>query len=794
MKVTYSWLKELTGTSLSPHEIADRLTMLGLEVEDLYSTSAGFDKIVVGEIRQVAPIPGSDHLKSCQVYTGDQTLLVACGAPNVAVGQKVPVATPGAELPGGLQIKERKIFGIVSQGMICSEAELGLSDEAAGIMVLDHNIAPGRPLAEVINGENDFVLELSVTPNRPDCLGVIGVARELCLSEGNAGALKLPTWDFTAKSEENVPVGIEDPVGCPRYTARLIRGVKIGPSPAWLSRRLQAVGVRSISNVVDVTNYVMLETGQPLHAFDFDQLQDGRIVVRRARQGEKFITLDEKEHDLDEDALLICDGKRAVALAGIMGGLNSEVEEGTTNILLESAYFSPVVTRKTAKRLGIDTESGRRFERGVDPNGVDWASNRATALILELAGGEVASQLIDAYPEKIHPVQIEFRPAHCMHVIGCEIDSGRMQEIFTGLGCDVADCDGETWQVSAPTSRPDLQREIDLIEEVARVHGYNEIPDKVVDAVRLDRTEDAYLLFQENLRRLATAAGLSEFVTLSMISKPLAVPFVSQPEEVVALLNPLSEDLAVMRPSLLASLLSSVAYNLNRKQLSVRCFENGRAFRNDADGQRIIERTLFSGAITGAQFNQNWNLKPQPVSFFDLKGILDEILERLHITGIAYQRIELNFLEYGASVAVGDQALGFVGKASEALLKIYDIESDTYLFELDTERMYALAGKELRYQPPSPFPAAERDLAIVLQARHSAEDVRRIVRKSAGEELVSLEIFDVYTGEQVPPGHKSIAFSMQFQSETRTLRDEEVNARIDRIIAALQKELGAKLR
>ncbi|MDQ7062709.1 MAG: phenylalanine--tRNA ligase subunit beta [candidate division KSB1 bacterium] len=792
MKITYSWLQELTNTTLSVEEVQDRLTMLGLEVEAVYSTVPEVEGVVIGEVLEVQPIENSAHLKSCKVNIGHEQVQVVCGAPNVAAGQKVPLAMPGALLPNGMKISRRKIRGVLSHGMICSEAELHLSDDAEGIMVLDDQAPVGEPFKAYL-GKQDYVFELGITPNRPDCLGAIGIAREICVSEGRPFESPLKTVSLPLAGNETVSVDILASDACPRYTARLIRHVKIGPSPRWLVDRLRAVGLRSINNVVDVTNYVMMETGQPLHAFDYDLLKGGRIVVRTAKDGEKFVTLDGKEHTLKEGNLLICDAERAVALAGIMGGENSEVSDNTRHILLESAYFAPFSIRKTTRQLGISTDSSRRFERGVDPNGADLASNRATQLILEVAGGELASDLVDAYPGTIVPVEIEFRPQRSKKVLGLEIPENDMQRILTHLGCEV-DASHSTWRIKAPTFRPDLEREIDLIEEVARIYGYNDIPNKTLDTIHLDMPSNCFDAFVDRVRHKAASLSLSEIVTLSMVSRKQAAGFVDSEDALLSLVNPLSEDMAVMRPTLFTSMLSSVVYNLNRKQIDLRFFEVGNVFRYDPDSKKVIERRAFSAVGTGRKFMPSWDVKAETINFFDMKGIVTEFLHQLHLHNVKFAVSQYKFFEYSADLLVDEQKIGYIGKFKKSILALYDIKRDVFGFELYLEDLYPLAQTALKFQPISAFPPVERDLALVVDKDRPAAELEAVIRETAGPLLRELTLFDLYSGPQIPEDKKSLAFSLVFQSDERTLTDEEINTILDDVLKAVNVKLGATLR
>ncbi len=766
--------------------------MLGLEVEAVYPTVPDVEGVVIGEVLEVQPIENSAHLKSCLVDLGQQRAQIVCGAPNVAAGQKVPVAVPGAVLPNGMKISRRKIRGVLSDGMICSEAELNLSDDAEGIMVLDANAPVGEAFKNYL-GKQDYVFELGITPNRPDCLGAIGIAREICVSEGRPFESPLKHVALPPAGNETVGVDILAPDACPRYTARLIRNVKIGPSPKWLVDRLRAVGLRSINNVVDVTNYVMMETGQPLHAFDYDLLIGGRILVRTAKDGEKFVTLDGKEHTLKAGNLLICDAERAVALAGIMGGENSEVSENTRHILLESAYFAPFSIRKTTRQLGISTDSSRRFERGVDPNGADLASNRAAQLILELAGGELSSDLEDAYPTPITPVEIAFRPQRNNRVLGLEIAKDEMKTILVNLGCEVDD--GQSpWVVKAPTYRPDLEREIDLIEEVARVYGYNQIPNKTLDSIHLDTTANAFDDFIDRVRRKAAALTLSEIVTLSMVSRRQAAEFSGSDEELLTLINPLSEDMAVMRPSLFSSMLNSVAYNLNRKQIDLRFFEVGNVFRVDSETRQVVEKKAIGAVVSGRKFMPSWEVKDQNINFFDLKGIVAEFLAQLHLGPVQFVASQYKFFEYGADLLVDRQKIGYIGKFKQSVLKLYDIKRDVFGVEVFLDDVFPIVPSSLQLSKISAFPPVERDLALVVNDDLPSAELERIIREAAGPLLRDLTLFDLYSGPQVPENKKSLAFSLVFQADDRTLTDEEVNHILNQVLQAAEAKVGAVLR
>lgn len=794
MRFPFSWLQELTQTSLTPRQVAEKLTMLGLEVESIESFAPHFSGVIVGKVLEVEPIEGMDHLKRCVVSIGARTLQVVCGAPNVAAGQLVPVATAGAKLPSGIEICEMRLRGVRSEGMICSAAELGLSDDHSGILELSDRYQVGQPFAPPDTHET--VIELAITPNRPDCLGMWGIARELLVSEGRRFTPDAPVFEFP-QAGELYPIEIESPEDCPRYTGVILRGARLSKSPEWMRRRLQIAGMRAINNVVDVTNYVMLLTGQPLHAFDLDQLQHGKIVVRNARAKESFTTLDGKTYRLTDQNLLICDGPSPVALAGVMGGENSEVTAQTRNLLLESAHFSPHSIRKTVRHLGIVTEASKRFERGVDPNVCGVASRLATALLVELTGAKVSSPLLDAYPKRMHPVEIAFRPARANLVIGTDIDQEISKAILSNLGCHVED-DITPWKVHVPTYRPDLTREIDLIEEVARVYGYDQIQPSIKEPVALLSTTNPHVRFIDRLRQLAVRLGLDEVVTLSMVGESLAGSFLSGGEATVKLLNPLSEELAALRPSLLASMLPALAHNLNRKQKNLRFFEIGNTFSRKNGDEKIHETTSIGVVLCGHRDPETWGIKAIEADFFDLKGILETLLAQIGLTSCTFQAgRESGIYTQGAEVyAPGGRRLGNLGKLQRNLLERFDIDRPVFGFELDVNELFAITGASpgTQFRPFSAFPSVERDLAFVVDTSVEAAKLAAVIQKAAGELLCQVSLFDVYQGEQVGPGKKSLAFSLQFQSMERTLKDSEVDRIIERIIQAAKTECHATLR
>lgn len=793
MKFTYNWLRDFIDTPLSAQEVADQLMLLGFEVEDFFSTLPSLDGILVAKVIACQPLPKSDHLKLCQVDIGSERLEVVCGAPNVASEQWVAFAPPGTTLSSGMQIGERKIHGVVSRGMICSEHELGLSDEADGILVLDHQKAAGALLRDVL--EQDWVIDISVTTNRPDALGIIGIAREVGLRTGTP--LKLPKIRLSETKQalnKLVKIRIDDAQGCPRYATRLLQNVEVKPSPNWMVKRLNAVGIRAISNLVDVSNYVMMETGQPLHAFDFDTLDQSTIIVRRATAGEKFTTLDDREHELRANDLLICDASKPVALAGVMGGLNSEVKDTTRNVLIECAHFEPISVRRTGKRLGIASEAGRRFERGTDPNNIPFVLNRTAQLMQMTAGGEIVRGIAEAYPKPIKPAKVEFRPKRVTHVLGIKVPNAKMEKILTGLECKVNKKNPAQWQVTTPTFRPDLTREIDLVEEVARVHGYEHITERLHSLVPIDTETNRDEIVIEKIRQAMTGLGLDEAVTFDLIAQKHAPLFLPPQTEALTLVNPLNEDLTTLRPSLLASMLHSLAYNLNRKNRNVWLYEIGSAFWK-TNTQPICEAQRLAAVAVGAAEMGSWLGAGRNLSAHDIRGLLEVLAQQLCWPQPEFKPItEHAYFEYGWQIEINGKPRGYAGKLQNAILKTYEVEVPAFGFEIDLQDAVSLVDWNRTLQPIPKFPASERDIAVVVEADMPAGKIASVIQSSGGVYLEKFEQFDLYTGNQIPQGKKSLAYALVFRAADRTLRDAEVEEAMQNIIAELRKQCSAELR
>ena len=793
MKIPYSWLKEYVDFDLTPRELTERLTMVGLEAERVVDLGVAHRALKVGYVISVQRHPRADKLSLCQVDMGSEILSIVCGAPNVAEGQKVPVVFPGQRLPSGRKISRLEIRGIESQGMICSEAELRLGDDASGIMVLPADVEVGAPLSDVL-GLDDVVMDFEVTPNRPDCLSIVGVAREVHAITG--GTLRLPKPDVR---ESTVEVGglasveILDPEGCPRYSARVFTGVDVGPSPDWLKRKLEAAGLRAINNVVDVTNYVLLEIGHPMHAFDLDRLAGRQIVVRKAESGEQLIMLDGALRDLDPRILVIADRDRSVAIAGVMGGENSHVAAETRNVLLESAYFLPRQIRFSARILGLSTEASMRFERGTDFDATVYALDRAAELILQVGGGSVAKGVLDAYPRKLTEPALRLRPRRVNKLLGTALKGSRMREILSGLGCQVHDEDGDL-TVRVPSFRPDLTREIDLVEEVARIHGYNNIENREVVAGPLSVVRDPSDRLKRTTRRMLVALGFTEVVTNSLVSSEASERFgLERPR--VLLSNPLSEDASALRLSLLPNLLEVAARNLNFKIENIRIFEIGKIFLQTGDGA-VSERLQMGGLMAGYRDQPAWGTRPAEVDFFDVRGVLECYLEQVLDRKFSVRNIQTSIYKPGSSaqILVDGDPIGTFGELWSEILSKLDIKTPAFAFLLDFDLLLKYWRTSRQVRPSPRYPAVERDIALVLRDEVPAEAIVEAIRATDPPLIETAVPFDLYRGDQVPEGHKSLALSLKFRSPERTLREEEVDELCQRILARLARNFRARLR
>lgn len=808
MKVSLNWLRQYVDFNWSPEELAERLTLLGLELEGLEKRGGEFEGIVVAEVLTREKHPNADKLSLCRVNDGRGERQIVCGAQNFQAGDKVPLILPGASLPlrpGDREpfiIKVGKIRGVESHGMLCSPQELGLPDEVDGLLILRADAPVGQPFAEYLGRSgSDVIYDLEITPNRPDLNSVIGIAREIAAVTGNP--LKLPAIEVAetgGSSGEAVAVRIDAPDLCPRYTARVVKGVKIGPSPAWLRETLEQVGIRSINNVVDVTNYVMLECGQPLHAFDYHLIgkaDDGKptVVVRRAQAGEKFTTLDGKEHELGGEELLIADAHKGIALAGVMGGLNTEIQPQTVEVLIESACFNASSVRRTSKALGLRTDASYRFERGSDIGICDWASRRAAQLIVQTAGGVLLSGLVDAYPNLTARKQIQLRFAQTNQLLGVECPASEQLGSLQKLGLElVGEAESASATFAIPTWRVDLKREVDLIEEVARLYGVDRIPATPPRGALGSNAFDATYDLHAEVRRLLTGLGLNEAQGQTLIADTAAA-LAASPDVIVSLANPLSSDMTTLRPSLLPGLLEMLRYNAHRKEHDVALFEIGRVFRL-RQGRPTEERRVAI-ALTGARSPDFWTGDKMKMDASDLKGIVEEFVERIGVRGIAYARREAPtslFVESAEAKLGGKLWLGELGQLSPLIARKLDLRDPVFLAEFDLDQLLARRGATGSFKPLPAFPASARDVAMVVPEGVTHDQVLAAVKKSRAELLETVELFDVFRGRNIAEGSKSLAYAFTYRHAERTLREDEVNASHAKVIAALRHDLGAVIR
>jgi phenylalanyl-tRNA synthetase beta chain len=802
MLVSLRWLRDYVDIQLSPAELVDRLTMSGLEVEAVHETGPVFSGVVTAKILSVKPHPGAEKCVLCDVATGDTTYPIVCGAGNIRSGDMVPLAKVGATIPGGYTIKSSRIRGETSEGMLCSEQELGIGDDASGIMILSKNLSPGQDLAEVLDLK-DTVFDIGITPNRSDCLSIIGIAREVAAITGEK--IRYPEI-MVQESGEDVhgitSVDILDPDLCPRYSARIIRNVIIRPSPLWVRQRIEAVGLRAINNIVDITNFVMMEWGQPLHAFDFRYLEEGRIVVRRSRDGERFTSLDEKERSLRPDTLMICDGVKPVAIAGIMGGLNSEVKEDTETILLESAYFDPSSIRKSAKWLGMTTDAAFRFGRGVDPDGVVRASNRAAQLMAELAEGSVYKGCVDQYPLTVQTAKdIPLRVKRVNRILGTDIGTDDVVNILKSIGMVVRE-DGEMqYRVTPPTYRVDITREIDLIEEVARLHGYDRILVTLPDVSVMTASGDHKVILEDRIRGLLKGSGYSEIITYSFIA-PESVDILRLKENderrnLVEIRNPLTEDQSVMRSTLIYGLLETMKKNAHAGCSNLRVFEVGRIFIHQQEGELPVEKNKIAGLLTGLRDDDLWSVKENPGDFYDLKGSIENILDDLRISDVQFRsRHEEPFLHPGKSCEIyaGGHFLGFLGEIHPHVLVQMDLKNPALVFEINMDVLAACFSGKIVYKDLPKFPSVTRDVAFLVKREMEAEEMFRLAWNTNKELLEKVSIFDVYSGKSIPQGLKSLGLRFSYRATDRTLTDDEVNEIHSVIVKGMVAVTGAKIR
>lgn len=803
MLVSLNWLKEFVSIDVTAQELGELLTLSGSEVESCVEQGKELDGVVVGQITSVSPHPHADKLSLCTVDSGGAAHTIVCGARNIRPGDKAPLALDGTSLPGGITIKKAKIRGEVSEGMLCSETELLIGNDQSGVMILPPDTAVGLSLAEAL-GLKDVILDAGLTPNRPDCLSILGIAREVAAITRKP--LRIPVPAFTEAGEDIsrlTSVTIEAPDLCPRYCARVITGVTIGPSPLWMRRRLEACGMRAINNIVDATNYVLMEMGQPLHAFDLNLLQGKRIIVKRADVGTSFTTLDGKEQILPEDALMICDGmKTPVALAGIMGGLNSEVSVETTTILLESAYFTPAGILATSRKMGVRTEASQRFEKGVDPEGVIRAMNRAAELMAACSGGTISPGIIDnrPVPPKAVPA-ITVSTARTNQVLGTGFTRDEIKQTLADLSFTVADADGDGIAATPPSYRVDVTESIDLIEEVARLRGYDSIAETLPCISPLPPVKDKARAMDRNIRNCLTRQGFNEIVTYSFIS-PLELAGINLPEEdyrrkPLTILNPLTEEQSCMRTTLIPGLLSAAQKNSNQKNLNLKLFEVGPVFLPEENKKLPREEKTVAGLLTGFYQEETWNSKPREVDFFDIKGCVETLLRELHVDGFSLDPSGHSpFLRaYRALDLVLDkQWAGSAGELHPAIAERYGLSQKTYLFEISLPHLLHRFTEERTFQALPKYPPVYRDIALVIDEDISGQRIWDVMHRFKNKFIEEIRIFDYYKGSSIPAGKKSLGYRITYQSYDHTLTDREVNTWHEELVQGLGRELGAELR
>ncbi|GAA0690377.1 phenylalanine--tRNA ligase subunit beta [Marinobacterium maritimum] len=790
MKFSEQWLRELVQPQIGTQELADQLSLSGLEVDDVEGVAGDFTGVVVGEILTAEQHPNADKLQVCQVSDGEQTVQVVCGAPNARAGLKTAFARVGAVLPGNFKIKKAKLRQVESFGMLCAEDELGLSEDHGGIMELAADAPVGQDIREFLN-LNDKIIDVDLTPNRGDCLSIAGMAREVGVLN-KAAVTEVAAPAVAPVIDDRFDVELVDGHACPRYLGRVIRNINPGvATPLWMQEKLRRSGVRSIDPVVDVTNYVLLELGQPMHAFDLSKLDSG-IKVRLAEEGEKLTLLDGQEVELSIDTLVIADAKGPVAMAGIMGGEPTSVTDATRDIFLESAFFAPLAIAGRARSYGLHTDSSHRFERGVDWQLQRKAIERATALLLEIVGGEAGPVIESVAKTELPEVQqVRLRHSKVTAVLALEIPAAEIEEILTRLGMQLEAVE-DGWQVTVPSYRFDISIEVDLIEEIARVYGYNNLPVHTPTAkLPIPPIAEARLTLQ-SLRRHLVARGYQEAITYSFIESELQKSFDDQ-HDAIALANPISAEMAVMRTTLWPGLAKALQYNQHRQQSRVRLFETGQRFLPNAD--ELVQENVVAGILAGNRDAEGWTAGKDKLDFFDAKGDLESLLALSGCAGqfsfVADRHVALHPGQT-ARVERNGETVGFIGALHPSLVKKLDLNGPVYLFEVSLEAV--TGGKLPRFSSLSKFPESRRDLAVVADQATAFDDIRQVVEAEAGEFLKQVTLFDVYQGQGIEPGRKSLALGLTWQHPSRTLNEEEINSAVSAVVSALRERCGATLR
>ena len=800
MKISLNWLNDYIDLKgIGTKEIVKNLTMSGLEVENVVDQKEIYKNFIVGFVEKKEKHPNADRLSVCLVSTGKESLTVVCGAPNVKTGQKIVFAPMGTIIPNGnFEIKKAKLRGVESNGMICSEAELLLSDDHTGIMVLDAKLNEGTPIIEALH-LNDVILEIAITPNRPDAFSHIGVARDLsALFEKDLKIPDVKLIEGDIEINKTASIEISDVKNCPRYSSRVVTDVTIEESPEWLKNKLSSIGLRPINNIVDITNYIMYETGQPLHAFDLDKLSGKKIIVKSTKVKSRFTTLDSKERELLPGTLMICDAKKEVAIAGLMGGENSEISDNTKNVLIESAYFNPSSIRNTSKYTQLSTDASYRFERGTDPNNTLYAAERTAGLIAEIAGGKIAKGSIDVYPKPIEKKIISFRLERLNKLLGFEVTIEKSIQIFKKLGFGIKKKFKDKLEVTVPTFRPDIEREVDLIEEVARITGFHNIPTIPKISITLDKKHDE-TSFTNNIREYANALGLSEMINNPLQSEPLA----KLTGNAIKLSNPISTDMEYLRTSLLPGALSVVVRNLNRGEKNLSLFEIGNVFNlkdgknsiNDFDDFKEEEKLII--VLTGNKIEREWFSDTEEYNFYDLKGIINTLISKISLDNLlndTYYSIYNNIYEFYLTKTFKDLEVGLGGKVRSVVLKQVDIEQDVYCFEFDLSALKRIPFQDKNYSEPLKYPKVFKDFAFIFDKKVLFDDVRNFIQVKSSGLLGNVNVFDIFESKELGPNKRSMAFELEYFDKNRTLTEEEVEKDFEKLIKLVTKQFSAQLR
>lgn len=810
MQVSIKWLKDYIDFTETPEQLADKLTMAGIPVENVVDPGEGLEKVVTGRIEKLEPHQNSDHLQICTMNVGlAENIIIVTGAQNVAEGQVVPVAMVGAHLPNGMKISKGKLRGVASNGMLCSAQELKLDleklpeEQKTGIFILPSDTPVGIPAKDVL-GLNDVVLEFELTANRADCFSVFGLVREIAAITGNKPhfpEIKVNEDDNT-KLNDIFSVEIADPDLCSRFSTRMLKNVKIGPSPEWMQQRLEGAGIRSINNVVDVTNFVMIELGHPMHAYDYDKITGKKLIARRAIEGEELHTLDDTSRKAKGEMLVIADSEKAAGLAGIMGGFETEITDTTTTVVLESADFYGPCIRRTARACGLSSEASGRFERGVDSETTIKALDRAAQLLQEMGACTVCEGIVDVYPNPKQANYVTFTPEQINNHLGTNIAKDVMLNIITSVGFDVTKDENDEITVKVPSWRNDVTCMADISEEIARLHGFDKIKSTLPNGVSMQGTQSAKQTFIDKVKASLSSQGLYETISFALTNEEtfnkLNIPQDSPLRKAVPIMNPLSDEYPLVRTTLLSSIFDNLARNLARKNDDVALFEVGSVFFPKALPVTELpdEVVKIAGAITGRRNAQGWNQTNDMVDFYDAKGIIEELLANLRVTRYTVEAGTHYAMHPGKTALFkkGRDVIATVGEVHPAVLSAYGITKPVYIFELDATTVMKYIAKDLKYKALPKYPATSRDLAMLVDVDVNAADIEKAMTKAAGQNLTQITLFDVYTGKQVEEGKKSLAFSLTFQSNDKTLTDAEIDPAIEKIVAKLQKDFNANLR